>query len=654
MACAPGSQLDWGSNEKTDNPGGQIINDTSVGLLSVTLKDGAKASCVGTLIATDAVLTTADCIAGADTVTFQLESETAIPAKNHQVHYQYTPSMSRNNSNVGVVILSQPISGVTPAAISFWQPTIGERVALIDAMTMHASTASEKFIEHRKVLALGPQWFEARGEGSGDACAIAKGSPSFLLDVENGSPIVSGIRVQLDPEHCNTSTLFDARLDVFFEWIQAMVGPGRLSFANPKTGDTGSVGLPTPASQEGSGPGTNSSSGNVCPACPIGYFCLASGDKAFTCQKHGIHEDCTIGKPCSNGQLCAVHEFPGSLEQYTYTKCDGINSSGSSSTGTPVTNPSGSNPSGSGSSGTSPSSSQPSASCPGECALGEFCDAVSTGGNCMPHPDHELCTVGQYCSYNDRQCEPHALPSPYQNYQIARCDGALKPQSSTTPTPSCPSFCPVGQYCMTSGKSAFQCTPHPDHVICDVGQYCTSNNKQCELKTLAAPYDSYQITQCSGATKPAPTCPTSCALGKTCHPMNPESGCIAILSHENCTVGEYCTSNNQKCELHYLSAPRQYDGWTACDGAKKTYATKDAQSSETIYLSTCSTSDSGYKGIRCKGGCGGNYYDVYWDNCDPAQEREVFDDTIVNGEYKNDWACRTCSWCNPGHGDCEL
>ena len=133
VACGSGVEIITG--EQLDHRSGPIVNGQedsghpAVGLLRSGNGNYYNSMCTATLVGKKTVLSAAHCVQNKSAAVFKVGGKSYQAAKIIQ-HPSYSWS-KLNAYDVAVIILSQPVSGVKPYAISKKPPVVGDALTIV-------------------------------------------------------------------------------------------------------------------------------------------------------------------------------------------------------------------------------------------------------------------------------------------------------------------------------------------------------------------------------------------------------------------------------------------------------------------------------------------------------------------------------------------
>ena len=267
LLASCGSGLDLVDGDELSSRPSPIVNGSpdpghpAVGLLKASSGYGTGI-CTATLIGTKTVLTAAHCVQGKSAATFTVGGK-IYQAVKISVHPSYSYSVI-NAYDLAVVILGQPVSGVTPHALSKSTPQVGETITIVGfGITKTGwSNSGTKRVTTNTISSVKSQYFRFSGAsgGKGNVCSGDSGGPSFR--VEGGVEVLMGVHSTAS-QPCGYAGN-DMRVDAFHDWISAQAGgdlvgkdnkPPAVSITDPAGGTAVSTSLTVKvtASDDGSG-----------------------------------------------------------------------------------------------------------------------------------------------------------------------------------------------------------------------------------------------------------------------------------------------------------------------------------------------------------------------------------------------------------------
>ncbi len=282
----------------------------------------------------------------------------------------------------------------------------------------------------------------------------------------------------------------------------------------------------------------------------------------------------------------------------------------------------------------------------GQCVSTTSIPSASYEGSCQNKCGGEgVSSTSQPC-WCDNLCEGYGdCCTGSQGYQSV-CKGAA-PSPTPQPTPQssggCANIDPDDgkNYCNKDNKPVLGSSP-PCYcdTICTGNKDCCSDYQQlCGGQPSSAPTP---ITTSSGIPQSAGLICTKDKCGKS----------FGIGDGKECWCDNLCEGYGDCCNF-FLQPPQDFDYQSVC--APTLIGKSQSQGSESPIESQPITCDE-YIGVRCgeydqgtieqqQGlGCGGAYQGVY--KCSDGSYKPI-------KSASSDWACRTCSWCAIGQGDCQ-
>ncbi len=231
-----------GCQDGTEDPSlgsdeGDIIGGTTdTGDPSVVmLRSGGSGFCTGTLVTPTVVLTAAHCVEGGDTTSVGFGvNGSSTPASVRTYHYH--PSWNTNDvgagNDIAVVILNNPVSGVTPTPISRGgasSPVTGSNVRIV-GFGQNSSTSGfgTKRTANTTVSSALSRFLNVGRTGT-EKCFGDSGGPTFFRGADGVERVV-GV-TSYGNSSC-TSGGTDTRVDAYLSFLDPYIGSG------PGPGDT--------------------------------------------------------------------------------------------------------------------------------------------------------------------------------------------------------------------------------------------------------------------------------------------------------------------------------------------------------------------------------------------------------------------------------
>ena len=219
-SCGTGLDLagdgDLFSHESPIVNGSQDPGHPAVGLLKASSGYGAGI-CTATLIGKKTVLTAAHCVQGKSAATFRVGGLTYQVAKI-TVHPNYSSSVL-NAYDLAVLVLSQPVSGITPHALAKGTPKVGETVTIVGfgITSTGWKNSGTKRVTTNTISSVKSQYirFSGASGGKGNVCSGDSGGPSFRN--QGGNEVLVGVHSTAS-QPCGYAGN-DMRVDVFHDWI---------------------------------------------------------------------------------------------------------------------------------------------------------------------------------------------------------------------------------------------------------------------------------------------------------------------------------------------------------------------------------------------------------------------------------------------------
>lgn len=266
---------------------------------SVGELNSGGAGCTATLIGQRTVLTAAHCVP-ANSATFTLGGQTL-----HSAQVIAHPSYGGGNSgDVAVVILQQPVQGVSPSPIAVGGPQVGQSIVLVGfgKTGENANDYGTKRMGANTVSQVGPTTFSF--QGASNVCNGDSGGPTFVN--VGTQQVVYGVH-STKSGFCGSGGT-DMRVDAYKDWIR-QVANNDVVTADGSSGGGGGGAAPPPSG------GTVAQEGEGCwkRQCYQGLTCVAIYNGPAIIAKHCLERCATLGKDpnCDGGETCVKSKDQG-------------------------------------------------------------------------------------------------------------------------------------------------------------------------------------------------------------------------------------------------------------------------------------------------------------------------------------------------------
>ena len=326
--------------------------------------------CTGTLIGKRTVLTAGHCVGYKGYA--KLGGQTYYTSKIHK-HPQYGGG---NRNDVAVMILSQPVQGITPTPIATQAPTVGQAITLVGfgKTSEYGGGYGTKRFTTNTVGKVRSTTFSFYGKKT--ICNGDSGGPTF---VQYGNEEVTiGVHSTKSGWCGNGGT--DMRVDQYVQWIQQGSG------GDVVLQGSGQQKPPPqqPPQNPNPPPGAKAAEGQSCKSntCQAGLSCVTVISGTNTLGKWCMTKCTTIGSttaPCNGGEKCLASSvgnicFNGSAPSTGYTSPGGSKPPPGGPNPAPTPPPQG-------------TLTEGKSCASANCALGLACVTVASGKK----------TIGKYC-----------------------------------------------------------------------------------------------------------------------------------------------------------------------------------------------------------------------------------------------------------------